>query len=244
MFLAGCIRCRLAAAVTAALLVSTHGTSALAAFGAAPSWGPRLRVCPGAGRQPASRSGAASAHAGPASHGTPSQAIWSSRRGLLAGASTASIASVLLHATGASADAHGEGSWLARPDERYERARQQLAREAEAAALLVTPAVREAFRRDGVAVVRGAVARHWIESLRQGCELAQVSGRASLARMLKTTPAHDVMCAFFFLSGRGGAVRRVLAQAYRHRRVLHRPRARPAPASLFCLRASRTSGGR
>ena len=47
-----------------------------------------------------------------------------------------------------------------RPDDAYQKARLQLAKEADAAALLVTPDVREAYQRDCMAVVRGAVEKH------------------------------------------------------------------------------------
>ena len=118
--------------------------------------------------------GSLRAHARAEKESLPSQAVWSSRRGLLTRVTTSSIASALLHTTAGLASADNGAEWMAKPDDAYQKARLQLAKEADAAALLVTPDVREAYRRDGVAVVRGAVEKHWIESLRQGCEVAQV----------------------------------------------------------------------
>ena len=175
-------RCRAKCGIAAVLLadiISVQCLNPLSMAGFAPS---RCVWSGGAGiaRVERKRSAIASfrAHGGAQQEGLPSQAIWSSRRGLLARASSASIASVLLHTTGASAlqtkSVDNEMEWMAKPDIAYEKARVQLAREAEAAALLITPDVREAYMRDGVAVVRGVVQSHWIESLRQGCEVAQV----------------------------------------------------------------------
>ena len=175
-------RCRAKCGIAAVLLadiISVQCLNPLSMAGFAPS---RCVWSGGAGiaRVERKRSAIASfrAHGGAQQEGLPSQAIWSSRRGLLARASSASIASVLLHTTGASAlqtkSVDNEMEWMAKPDIAYEKARVQLAREAEAAALLITPDVREAYMRDGVAVVRGVVKSHWIESLRQGCEVAQV----------------------------------------------------------------------
>ena len=62
---------------------------------------------------------------------------------------------------------------MAAPGDVYERACARLAKEADAAAQLVTPDVRRAYERDGVAVVRGVVSQEWLQRMREGCELAQ-----------------------------------------------------------------------
>ena len=82
------------------------------------------------------------------------------------------IGSVLLRATGVNA-AEQEDSWMAPPDKAFEKASQQLAKEAGRAAMLVTPEIRAEYERDGVTVVRNAVSQRWVEALRQGCVVAQ-----------------------------------------------------------------------
>ena len=100
---------------------------------------------------------------------------------MLTSTSSAAIASVLLRATASKAaqsnvrpgNPESPEAWMAPPGDAYENARTQLAKEADAAAKLVTPEVRAAYVRDGVAVVRGVVSKPWLEALKEGCELAQ-----------------------------------------------------------------------
>lgn len=109
---------------------------------------------------------------------TGSPVTSASRRKVLTGSSAAAIATVISYAAAARAaqsrspDASA-GSWMAAPGQAYERASVRLAKEADAAARLVTPEVRFAYEQDGVAVVRGVVSKEWLQSLREGCELAQ-----------------------------------------------------------------------
>lgn len=96
------------------------------------------------------------------------------RRKIIQSSISTAIASSLLQASGASdAAAVVEGSWLASPSI-MRIAVSQLKREADLAATLVTPSVRDDYHRNGVTVVRGAVSKRWIDALRiEGCEAAQ-----------------------------------------------------------------------
>jgi hypothetical protein len=110
-----------------------------------------------------------------------------SRREVIAGSSAAAIATVVSYAARAAqsrtedpqpslslapADAARAASpWMAAPGDVYERACARLAKEADAAAQLVTPDVRRAYERVGVAVVRGVVSQEWLQRMRVGCDL-------------------------------------------------------------------------
>ena len=99
--------------------------------------------------------------------------VWTSRRGMISTCISAAIGSQLLRATGVSAAVAKEASWMAPTGKAFEKARLQLSKEANQAAMLVTPEIRQEYKRDGVTVVRNAVSQRWIETLREACEDAQ-----------------------------------------------------------------------